>query len=91
MYFLLNENKFVDTLPVHPDVFKVEKRVRPSPYTEFYFRWHGTQLQRVVIYDRKGERRVVDFTRASALGHTPAELCRAFNIPPEWVVADYRP
>ena len=71
MYYLLNENKIVDTLPIHPDVSKVEKRVRTSPYTEFYFRWHGTQLQRVSIYDRKGERKVIDFTRASALGHTP--------------------
>ena len=90
-YLLLNENKTVDALPIRPDVFKVEKRVRGSPYTEYYFRWYGHELQRVSIYDRYGERRVVDFTKAAKLGKTPAELCRAFNIPPEWCVADYKP
>lgn len=79
-YLLLNENRLVETLPATPDVFKVEKRVRSSPYTEYYFRWYGLELQRVA-----------DFTRLKALGKTPAELCRAFDIPPEWCVADYRP
>ena len=91
MYLLLNEGTLVKALPATPDVFKVEKRVRSSPYTEYYFRWYGLELQRVAVYDRFGERRVADFTRLKALGKTPAELCRAFDIPPEWCVADYRP
>lgn len=90
-YYLLNENKTVDQLPTRPDVFKAEKRVRSSPYTEYYFLWFGHELQRVTIYDRFGERKVVQIKRLIETGRTLPDLCRIFDIPPEWCVADYRP
>jgi hypothetical protein len=90
-YLLLNENKTVDTLPVHPDVSKVEKRIRPKPFGECYLRWHGAELQQITIYDRAGQKTTVNIRQSIERGHTIEHLCAALHIPPAWCVADYRP
>lgn len=92
-YLLLTEGRVVEVLPESARLGR--KFVDVSGGREIYLTWHGSALRRVAIYPLhstgRASKEQIARLEIDGSDHAVGELCREWNIPQEWMVADYRP